>query len=84
MYSKVITTEALPILPLTWPDIDLERGRLRLSANDAKNHRELWVPVADALIERLRTMQAASTSPLIFAAPLGGFLHHFPDHSARR
>jgi hypothetical protein len=36
--------------------------------------------VADALVARLRTMQATSTSPLIFPAPLGGFLHHFQDH----
>ena len=59
---------------------DGERWRRRLSAKDAKNHRELWVPVADALIQRLRTMQATSTSPLIFPAPLGGFLRHFHDH----
>ncbi len=53
---------ASQILVLTWGDLDLERGRLRLSAQDAKNHRELWVPVA-------ATMQATSTSPLILAAP---------------
>ena len=71
---------ASQLLSLTWPDLDLERGRLRLSAKDAKNHRELWVPVADALVARLRTMQATSTSALIFPAPLGGVLHHFQDH----
>jgi site-specific recombinase XerC len=35
--------------------------------------------VADALVQRLRTLQATSTSPLIFAAPGGGFLHRFQD-----
>ena len=32
------------------------------------------------MLERLRTMQATSTSLLIFAAPLGGFLYPFQDH----
>lgn len=65
------------LLPLTWADVDCAHARLRLYAGNAKNRKELWVPLGAAMVERLRTLQATRRSDLVFSAPGGGRLWHF-------
>jgi len=64
-------------VPLQWPDVDLDRGRLHIKAAEAKSGRERWLPLGDAMVARLHRMRAASTRPYIFAGPRGGPLTHF-------
>jgi len=35
-------------VPLQWPDVDLDRGRLHIKAAEAKSGRERWLPLGDA------------------------------------
>jgi integrase/recombinase XerC len=70
-------------IPLTWRDLDLTKGRLHIVATTAKAGKERYVPLSDAMTQRLRMMQAASTRDLVFAAKGGGLLHRFKRHFAR-
>lgn len=67
------------LLPLVWDDVDLAHARLRLYAGNSKNRKEVWVPLGEAMVERLRTLQATRRSTLVFSAPGGGRLWHFSN-----
>jgi integrase len=50
-----------PVLPLIWADVDCDRARLRLYAGNAKNRKELWVPLSDDMVARLRAIATQAT-----------------------
>jgi integrase len=60
------------LLPITWDDLDLDKARLSITATHAKNGRARHVPLSADMVQRLRAMQARSTSPFVFPAPRGG------------
>ena len=72
------------LLPVTWADVALDKARLTITATHAKNGRARHVPLSPDMVQRLRTMQATSTSPFVFPATQGGFHHRFKARSSRR
>jgi integrase len=65
------------LLGLRWPDVDLDRQQLHITAVHSKNGKGRVLPLSDGMTATLRTMQATATSDLVFPGRGGRFYHRF-------
>lgn len=71
---------ASELLPVRWPDVDLERQQLHIKAVHSKNGKGRTLPLSSGMAATLAAMKATATSEYVFPGPRGGFYHRFKDH----
>jgi integrase len=65
---------------LRWCDVDLERGRVTVTAASAKSRRAQSVPLNEALAGMLRTSRPGDASPTDRVVPKGAFPNTLTFH----